>query len=219
MAEQAEARGAGPAGEAPRPGGESLMLGELVRQYRDEELGAGSPSPAVGEIAERSTPRLRAIASAAIRRAGLRGWGAEELMQELWAGRLQTALAPGRPLIRDTEHFFALARLIAGQTVSDLGKAARALKRLAPGRRVGLGPAGEETAEDPAERTDAAIDVREALSGLGVDEQSVAEARMGEGRTREATADALGFSEAEVRTRAGRARTRLSAWLRDYSKG
>lgn len=200
----------------PPAGGGSLMLGELAREYRDEDLGAGSPSPALGEIAERSTPRLRAIASAAIRRAGRRGWQADELMQELWAGRLQAALAAGRPLIRDTEHFFALAGLIAGQAVSDLGKAAHAAKRLAPGGRVQHAAASDETAGDPAERADLRFDVRAALLPLGPSDGAVTVFRLAGGRSREATAAAVGMTEAEVRTRTKRVVRRLRAALSDY---
>ena len=194
-------------------------LGVLVERYRQEQLAAGpggtdGPSPVLEEIAARSVGRLRRIARRLTRTAdGRRKYDPEDLLQQAWADRLQKALAPGRPPVNDTEHFFRLAFTAFQQTLLDLVKSDRREKR---GGGRGTVKLAAEPAVDPSSLEDTQLDIRTAVMDLDAQDRQTLKMRVTDGVSRETMAATLHVTVAEARKRLSGARGRLAARLRSY---
>ena len=195
----------GTADDDPR---RTLELKRLLDDSRDGERPEDERSAAVEELLTRAMTRMRAISKALETPGGPSG---SELLQTAWVERIAPALREGGVRINDSEHFFAWFARMARRTRSNLRRSRSARKR-----GGGVAHTSEETAA--ADRDDAAsLDLASAVAALPEEQRTVILLKVVEGRSRKETAELLGITEAQVRTREEAGLARLRALLPGYA--
>ena len=210
--------GSAPASAAPSAAAGTLNLGGLVEDYR------GGDQAALDELVLRAWSRLQQMARRRLQGSRVRrDADADDLLQRTWAERLQTALAPDRPPVRDTAHFFALAATLIRQTLIDMDRHCGTARGSSNAVLLGVDGEGRsaiDNLEGGFDRLDlgAQADVAAAVGGLPAEEAEIVDLMVVAGLSRAEAADSLGITEAQARTRLNRAKATLAAGLREYGR-
>ena len=186
----------------------TLELKRLLDDSRDGERPEDERSAAVEELLTRAMTRMRAISKALETPGGPSG---SELLQTAWVERIAPALREGGVEISDSEHFFAWFARMTRRTRSNLRR-----NRAVQKRGGGVTHTSGETASSEKDGT-ASLDLASAVGALSEDQQSVILVKVVEGRSRKETAELLGITEAQVRTREVAGLARLRALLPGYA--
>ena len=190
--------------QSPR---KSLELACLLSDYR-----AGR-EPALEEILRRAMSELRRTANG-ISHGEQGGPSGSELLQTAWVERIEPALRPGGPEVQNSQHLLGLFRRMLRLSLVDLRRRRGAMFR-GGGRKRQQIAEDEVTAGGDAD-CETRLDVVAALQALPAEDRAVLLLRNLEGRSRRETAELLGLTEAEVRTRRSKASTVLRTMLQAY---
>lgn len=217
-------------------GEQTLGIADLIRQYRERNQSsdggaqAGKVDP-LNALIELAWNRLEQIARRQMRSGGgLRGYEQTvDLLQQTWMTRIQRILNSPDTEIHSTEHFFALSGKLIRETLIDMRrKTIRKDDSGQPMERMVLAGADDEGRDNLAKEAESVeasmlqkqIDVAEAMSQLKPEFEQILDMMVIHGLSRRDTAETLGVTEAEVRTRLLKAQAALGKILRSgYDDG